>query len=411
VRSFFPARAANIEIRCYVIGLLLMAIGCAPENEYQAPPPPKVTVAVPLVQDVTEFLEETGTTEAVERVEIRARVKGFLQEIRFNPNDQVNEGDILYVIEKREFKAQVDLAKAELQARIVDQEKAQIEADRQEELFKKKATPETNLVAARAELAGSIAAVDAAKANLDEAERQLEYTEVRTPIAGVVGKTNIKRGNLVTGSLDEVLTTVIAYDQIYANFSISERDYLTYVEARAKDGVESRKRDARFFLARANDDDFPFEGQFNFADLSVDQNTGTYSVRGIFPNPDLRIAPGLFVRIRVPIRTIEGALLVPERATGFDQAGRYLLVVDAENTVQRRNIQVGTKFGSYVVVESATTAGDEALTQDDRVVIDGVQRSRPGAIVEPELIQLDPSEIVGANVDERPKPDSTDSEN
>jgi len=362
--------------------------GCAPQNEYQAPPPPKVTVAAPVVQDVTEFLEETGTTEAVERVEIRARVKGFLQEVRFNPNDEVKENDVLFLIEQREFRAQVDLAKAELESRNVEKEKAQIEADRQEELFKKKATPETNLVAARAELAGSIAAISAAKARLDEAERQLEYTEVQSPIEGIVGKTNIKRGNLVTGTADEILTTVISYDNIYANFSISERDYLTYVEERATSGGR-RAEDINLYLARANDEDFPFVGVFNFADLSVDQNTGTYSVRGVFPNPDLRIPPGIFVRIRVPIRTIEDALLIPERATGFDQAGRYLLVVDSENTVHRRDVTVGTKFGSYVVIETGLEAGD-------LVVIDGVQRSRPGAIVEPEKTDLDPSEVANA---------------
>ncbi|MBI1247029.1 efflux RND transporter periplasmic adaptor subunit [bacterium] len=362
-----------------VLGCLLA--GCFEGNQYQAPPPVEVDVAEPLVRDVTIYLEETGTTEAVEKVEIQSRVDGVLEQVLFEPNDEVELNQVLFVIEQRRYKALRDSAAAELEARKVEMQKAEIEYARQKELFEKKATPETNLVAAKAELDGSKAAVLGAEASLDEAELNLEYTEVRSPIKGRIGKSFVKKGNLVTGTPGTHLATVISYDNIYANFSISEREYLTQ-----KDQAKQQEKEAvPLYLARATDSSFPFKGTLNFTDLAVDESTGTFAVRGIFPNPGLEIVPGLFVRIRAPIDVSKDALLVPDEATGFDQAGHYLLVVNGQNKVERRNIELGNKFGPFVVVLKGLKAGE-------RVIVEGVQRSRPEAIVAPKEIKLDVDE-------------------
>lgn len=361
---------------CLLVIFLVTLFGCSPENQYQAPPPPEVNVATPFVRDVTIYLEETGTTEAVERVEINARVEGIIEDVLFEPNEEVEKDQVLFQLEKRRYVAARDTAQAELEAKKVEREKAKIEFGRQQELFDKKATPETNLVAAKAELDGSIAAVLAAEARLDNAQLDLDYTEVRSPIKGRVGKALVKKGNLVSGLPSTHLTTVISYDQIYANFSISERAYLEFLDKEDRQERQSKDEELPLYLARANDTTFPFRGSFNFADLAVDESTGTFAVRGIFPNPDLKIVPGLFVRIRAPVDVKKDALLVPESSTGFDQSGNYLLVVDQDNKVQRRDITLGNKFGPMVVVATGLKAGE-------RVVTEGVQRSRPGATVAP----------------------------
>lgn len=387
-------------VMCFALVAGWTAIGCAPSNEYKPPPPPEVDVAFPLVRDVSIYTEETGTTEAVQQVEIMARVQGILEEIRFQPNDEVKAGDVLFVIEKAKYKAEYDLSEAEVKLREVAENKAKIEYDRQKELFAKKATPETNLVAAQAEFEGSQAEIEAAKARRDEAKLNLEYTEVRTPISGTVGKALVKQGNLVTSNPASHLTTVVSYNEIYANFSISERAFLKFVDLASSEG--RKKPDTiPVYLARATDEGFPFYGTFNYADLAVDQSTGTYAVRGKFANPDRKILPGLFVRVRIKTGHLNNALLIPERATGFDQAGTYVLVVNEENKVERRDIEPGNKFGSMIVVL-------DGLKPEDRVIVDGVQMSRPGALVnpsEPIKLTIDDS-LLNPPVPEPPKSES-----
>ncbi len=400
LRSF--DRLTFYWVMCLALVTGGMVAGCAPSNQYKPPPPPEVDVAFPLVRDVSIYTEETGTTEAVQQVEIQARVQGILEEVRFQPNDDIKAGDVLFVIEQAKYKADYDLAEAELKLREVAENKAKIEYDRQQELFAKKATPETNLVAAKAEFDGSQAEIEAAKARRDEAKLNLEYTEVRSPISGIVGKAMVKQGNLVTSNPPSHLTTVISYDEIYANFSISERAFLKFVDLASSEGRGADKPDTvPLYMARATDEGYPFYGTFNYADLAVDQSTGTYAVRGKFANPDRKILPGLFVRIRIKTGQIKDALLIPERATGFDQAGTYVLVVNQENKVERRDIEPGNKFGSMIVVL-------DGLQRDDQVIIDGVQMSRPNALVKPsEPIELTIDDsLLNPPVPEPPKSES-----
>ena len=360
--------------------------GCAEPNQYQPPPPPTVSVSQPVQRTVEEFFEETGTTEAVETVLVRARVTGFLQEKRFEAGQDVKKGDILYIIEPRPFEAAVAAAEADLQVQQVAFVEAKTEYEREAQLLEKKATTDRNVTIAKAKMDSASASIEAAKAALDRAKLDLEYTEVRAPIDGRVGKTLVKLGNLVNGNEATHLTTVISYDSIYASFNISEREFLQLVKRYPKRNAEGKtdaeKTPIKLFLSRAGDKGFPFEGVFDYADLAVDQSTGTFLLRGLFQNKDRQIVPGLFVRIRIPVGVKENALLIPEKAIGADQGGRYLLAVNDESVVERHNIEIGAKYGDMIVVV-------EGLSADDRIIIDGVQRGRPGAKVTPEAKPLE----------------------
>ena len=317
-------------------------------------------------------------------VEIRARVRGFLEEVKFESGAEVKKDEPLYLIQEQEYKATVDAATAEVSAQKVGLEKAGIELARQEKLFTDNATAETNVVAAKAERDGAIANLAMANAALDRAKLDFSYTKISSPIDGRVGKTLVKQGNLVGDKDATHLTTVVMYDPIYASFTISERDLLAIMGDREADGKGRRDiRDVKLYLARATDKGYPFHGNGEYADIAVDQSTGTFLVRGIFPNPDQAILPGLFVRIRVPLGKNENAILIPERAIGADQTGRYVYIVNSDDTTERRDIDVGAKYDNMVVVT-------EGLNGDERVIIDGVQRARPGAKVSPKETKLSP---------------------
>lgn len=365
-----------------LIGLTVMTYGCARKNEYKPPPPPKVKVACPLRQSITNYLVETGTTEAAHQAEVRARVTGFLEEIRFEPGAEVSEGDVLYVIEQREYQAKLAAAKAELAARAVELARGETEYQRERSLQEKNATSDRELVRAKTARDEAQAAVDLAEANLELAQKDMDDTEVRALIDGRIGKTLVKVGNLVDGTQGTQLTTIVDYDPIYANFNITENQLLELREAASSrnNTSESSKEKVKLYLQRANDTGFPFEGHFDYADLAVDQSTGTYMVRGVFLNPGNNIIPGLFVRIKIPLGMMDNALLIPEQAVSSDQRGDYVLVVD-EGEVERRGVELGLREDGLVVVLKGVSA-------DERVIVEGLQKARPGSAVNIEEISL-----------------------
>lgn len=393
------------------------ATGCKETNTFQPPPPPSVTVAKPVVQTVTNYVEETGTTEATDYAEIRARVRGYLQEIQFQPNDEVTKGQPLYVIEPDFYQAKVDQAKAAVEQANAGLERATAskvvaEADyanalaklnRAKPLYEKGAVTKEELderiaeekvaaaaiEAATAAIAGAKATIAEANAALQDAELDLSYTTVVAPIDGRIDKTNVYVGNLVDDVSATHLTTIVKYDPIYATFNISERALLQLMDDPERDrGDRSKYADVKFYLGREIDEGFPFVGQLDYVDLAVDQSTGTYKIRGVFSNPGPRwqLVPGLFVKIRIPMGQQKDAILVPERALASDQLGKYLLVVNSENKVERRDVTVGLKVDSMVVIE-------KGLDGQDRVVVDGIQRARVGANVVPEETTLTPPKV------------------
>ena len=312
---------------------------CNPPNtSYAPPPPPTVTVSQPIQREVTNYLEFTGNTQAVERVEVRARVQGFLESVHFEASTPVNKGDLLYVIDPRTFQAQVNKASANLSRKQAEYALANENYQRIANLYKQKAAPKADFVQAKAARDTTLADVSAAKAVLEEAKLNLSYTKVRAPISGQVGRNLVSVGNLVGVGDKTHLTTIVQYDPIWAYFSLNERELLRIRQKALENPAKSEDNQAQqhvIYLGLANEDDYPHEGRIDFYDQGVDPDTGTILLRGAFANPEPHpILPGMFVRIRAPNDKQENALLITEQALGADQRGRFVLVVNADNVVE-----------------------------------------------------------------------------
>ncbi len=369
-----------------------LAVGCQPGVQFVPPPPPLVDVSRPLHQDITTHIEEIGVTEAAETVEIRARVEGYLEEIHFQDGQQVQAGDLLFVIDRKPFEAERNKAVAALKVAIAEKQDAEAKYRRALPLAERNAISQEELVEKAAAYEVNKAAIEVRQADLDRAELELGYTEVRSPIDGRVGARLIDVGNFVGRSMTSHLTTVIRYHPIYATFNISERELLELIRRgpRRDDGEELNKEAIPFYMALEDETAFSHVGHLDYADLGVEAATGTFRLRGVFPNrsPSM-ITPGMTVRIRVPTGVIKDALLVPELAIGTDQRGRYLLVVNSEDQVERRDVTLGRKTGAMQVVASG-------LSADDWVIVEGIQFVRPGSRVRREVRPLTPpaAEIV-----------------
>ncbi len=386
-----------VRKNCAQIMLILLLIwafaACGSQsNEYVEPPPPKVTVAKPLQQEVTDYLEFTGTTHAFEEVEVRARVAGFLQSMNFTPGTKVEKGELLFVIDPSEYQAALNAAQAELSAAKAQHHRADIEFKRAQRVFKKGAGAETDVVKWRGERDVALAAIARAESKVEQAELDLGYTKINAPIAGRVGRNLVDSGNLVGESEPTLLTRVTRYDPMYAYFNLNERDllramsmYRQRVKEKGLDPDEDPSSEAEIplLMGLANEEGFPHEGMLDFAESGVDPGTGTLQLRGVFRNPGSSplLLPGLFARLRMPIDTRADSLLVSERAIGADQGGSYLLVVSSDNMVEKRPIRMGQLVDGLRVIE-------EGLQPGESVIVRGIQRARPGAKVEPDQIDM-----------------------
>jgi len=394
------ANARGLCGLCMAVGLVTFLTACQQQaNEYVAPPPPPVTVAVPIQREVTDYLEYTGTTRAAQTVEIRARVSGFLQSMHFEPGATVSEGDLLFVIDPRPYQARVTAAEAEVANSKALLAKAESDYQRKALAIKKGAVTEADMVASRAERDAADAGVRAAEASLLQAQLDLAYTQVTAPISGRLGRNRVDVGNLVGQSDPTLLTSITQYDPIYAYFNMNERDLLRMLaihRARVAQGdvsVDKPLRESKIplYLGDASEQGYPHQGWMDFAESSVDPTTGTIELRAVFDNvgqPPM-LYPGLFVRLRLPVADRESALLVSERAVGADPAGRYLLVVGADDVVEQRPVEPGQLHDGLRVILKGLDPGE-------RVVVNGLQRARPGAKVAPTEAPMPGSEDVAA---------------
>ncbi|MFQ5644093.1 MAG: efflux RND transporter periplasmic adaptor subunit [Thiogranum sp.] len=386
----FRKFAGNVLlINAFLPALLL--VGCE-SNTYVEPPPPKVTVAQPLIQDITDFLEFTGTLVASEKAEARARVSGVLQSMHFVPGTLVTEGDLLFVIDPAEYEADLQAARAELAGAKSSYDRARIEYGRAQTLYKKKAGAEADVVKWRVEKELASADILRAEAKVARAELNLGYTRVTAPLTGRVGRNKVDIGNLVGEGEATILTEVTQYNPIFAYFNLNERDllrvmkiYREAVEARGldPDKVSDSEIELPLFLGLADEAGYPHEGLYDFAESGVDPETGTLQLRGSFANPGATPAllPGLFTRIRMPLGKRPDMPLVSERAVANDQGGTYLLVVNSEDMVERHTVKTGQRKDGLIVIE-------EGLQKDSRVVVKGIQRARPGRKVTPESVDM-----------------------
>jgi RND family efflux transporter MFP subunit len=356
--------------------VIIPLAGCDSRNAFVPPPAPKVTVATPKVGPVIDYMEFTGTIAPVESVDITARVTGVLRTAQFRDGTLVRKGDPLFLIEPEPFQAALQRAEAELEVQRASLDRAETELARSRKLLSEKAGSEADVVRWQQQRDSSKAGISRASAQIETARIDLGYTRVTAPFDGQMTRRLVDPGNVVGPGAVTKLATIVRRDQVHVYFNINERDLLRLMGDKPKNGKTGAPPELALELALADEEAFPHAGRLDYADPTVDPSTGTLLLRGIFPNTGGRLVPGLYARIRVAMGRREAALLVPERALGQDQSGAYLMVINAQNVAEQRPVKLGALQDGYRVVEKGVTA-------QDRVVVNGMQRARPGSTVDP----------------------------
>ena len=372
-------------------GALLAAIlacvaGCsrpAPGSP-EAQKAPEVTVSHPVVREVLEYFEYPGQTAAVGEVEIRSRVTGYIVKVNFQDGQEVKAGDVLYEIDPRPFRAALDRASAELARLKALQVKAQANMDRAQKLLPSGAASKEDFDDCVAQLSVAKASIASGEALVRDAQLNLEYTKVTSPINGRVSSAKITLGNLVQPPPGDstVLTTVVTTNPVYVYFNMDERTFLRCRDLVMGPGKEVapawvKKLDIRLEIGLPNEQGFPHTGTLDFVDNKVSPGTGTIRVRGVFENAGQLLTPGLYVRVRLPAGAPRPALLISERAIVTEQGQKLLMAVNAENIVESRLVKLGPLRDRLRVIE-------EGIAADDWVIVNGLMRARPGRPVTPQ---------------------------
>ena len=369
-----------LAVLTLVTAMAVVTGGCEDKNTFVPPPPPKVTVAKPTRESVTDYLELTGNSQAINTVKLVARVEGYLEGLHFQDGADVRKGDLLFTIQPQQYQAQLAQAKAQVQAQQAALLNAETEYERYSRLYQQKAAAATDVDNWRFQRDSAKAAVANAQAQVDIANLNIGYTQVTAPFTGRMGRRLVDVGNVVgAGGQETPLAEINQIDPIYVYFTINELDLLRIRERQQQAGEgDYRVRPVPIQAGLANEQGYPHEGRIDFTAISLDPGTGTLLVRAVFSNPDRVLLPGLFVRLRLPVGRDRNAILVPEVALGNDQIGRYVLVVDDKNVVERRGVQTGQSYGELRVVS-------EGLNGDERVVVNGLLRAIPGRQVDPQM--------------------------
>jgi len=356
--------------------LALLLAGCGGSGPPPGRPPATVTVMHPLQENVTDWEDFPGRLQSPESTNIQARVSGVVTQTPFKEGALVHKGDILFVIDDRPFKADLDNKKA-----TVAKDEAQVvltnaELARSQRLLATKVVDQQDFDIAQANYQQAQAQLVADKAAQEASELNLQWTRVQAPITGLVSKIDVTVGNQITGGVGNgtALTTLVSVDPLYCYVPVPERTLLTYIAYARKLGKNVRDVKIGCAIQLENETDFPHKGVVDFIDNSVDPSTGTIQVRGVFLNPDDFLTPGLFARMRIEGGGPYNALLIPDLAVQTDQNERYVLVVDENNTVQSKRVQLGRLFGDMRVIT-------DGIAPSDRVVTDGLQMAVPGSKV------------------------------
>lgn len=382
-----PRQCIQHSLALLAVGSAILAAvtggGCDRAGAAAAPPPPAVTVSHPLQREVIEWDEYTGHLEAPESVNVAARVSGFIEEAHFQEGAIVKKDDVLFVIDDRPFKADLnsktaDVAKAQSQADL-----AKVHFRRLENVRGTKAISEDDYDAAKASYDQALSVVAGAQAAEVVAKLNLEWTRVVAPISGRASRMEVTPGNLVNGGVGQatLLTTIVSINPMYCYVDVDEHSILKYQElSRQKKRVSARDARIPVFMQLENEPGFPHEGVVDFVDNKFDPGTGTLRARGVFPNPDRMLTPGSFARVRVAGSGRYQATLIPDAAVGTDQDLKYVLLANPEGVVEMRPVKLGALFGRLRAIEG--------INADDRVIVNGIQRARPGSKVTVQISQI-----------------------
>jgi multidrug efflux system membrane fusion protein len=390
-----PMQEKRVPRFAAIVIVALALAGCGSRNTFIAPPPPKVVVAQPLQKPVTLYLYLTGNTAPYRTANLVARVQGYLETIDYKDGASVTKGTQLFDIERDTFQAQVDQVKAQLAHDQAVLAEAQVNLTRYQKLQQ-----QNSIAAQQAEDQGAIvqqnkATVDLDQANVDTANINLGFTRVLAPFDGIVSNHQVDIGNLVGASGPTTLATIVQTDPIYVYFTLSEPQFLAIRRDNAKAGLPISSSDLTYLstipieIGLQDETGYPHKGHLDYVSPQVDPSTGTVTVRAVLDNKDNALLPGLFVRVRGPTGHLDKALLTRNDAVGTSQEGSYVLVVGADNVVQRKIVKTGQRQGQLVIIDSGLDPGDWVVTE-------GIQQAFPGAKVEPQRIQLtvpvDPSD-------------------
>ena len=352
----------------------LLVAGCGDgkqANPAASAPPPAVTVVKVSAAEIKPATTFTGRIEGKEKVELRARVEGFLEKRLFVEGANVKDGELLFGIEKGLYQAAVDQAKAALLTAESTLKLADLEVDRQTQLFQRNVTAQATLDQATAKQGEARGAMLAQKAAVEKAELQLSYTDIKSPISGRIGRASVSVGNFVSPS-NTALATIVSQDPIYASFPITQREML----AVRKQQAASKGGEYAIYVQLADGSRYPSAGKIDFLDNTVNQGTDTVQVRAVFANPDRVLVDGQLVTVVAEEGKGESALLAPQQALQVDQTGPYVLVVDKDNKIQIRRVETDVARGVNIVIR-------KGLAENELIVTEGIQRVRPGQIVAP----------------------------
>lgn len=368
-----------------ITGAMMVALLAAGCKEKASPPmshpPAAVTVNQAVQREVIDWDQYPGRLEAVDMVELRSRVSGYLQSVHFTDGAEVKKGDLLFTIDPRPYQADLDRAEANLKQAQTKLDLAKNELDRAERLFKSKAISEEEADAKSKAKREAEAALDSAKASVEAARLNVEYTHITAPISGRIGRKLITEGNLVNSSQGQstLLTTIVSQDPVFCYFDADERSFLKYQKL-FREGKQENLRDGKVVceLELENESGYPHKGVLDFVDNRVDTATGTVHIRGVFsnPGPHRLLQPGYFARVRVPGSDKYNALLVASEAIGTDQGQKFVYIVNDKDEVEYRTVKLGPVVDGLQVIR-------EGIKAQDWVIVNGLMSARPGAKVNP----------------------------
>ncbi len=375
----------------FTLALGMLTTGCSSEATPQAAPPiTQVSVAAALEREITEWDEFTGRFEAVETVQVRPRVSGYIESVNFSEGSVVRKGDLLFVIDPRPYRAELDKAEADLARMQARAELANSDVARSDRLRSIKAVSEEEYDQKKNAAREAGSSIAAAKAAVEIARLNMSFTRVTSPITGRVSKAEITAGNLVSGGSSgaTLLTTVVSIDPIYVSFEGDEQAYLKYRElARRGERHNSQDHANPVQVGLANESGYPHTGSMVFVDNQMDPRTGTIRARASLDNQQGLFTPGLFARVKLLGHDRYSAVLVDDRAIGTDQSQKFVYVIDANNTVSYRTVKIGRLADGLRIVQHGLAAGEQ-------VVVNGLQRVHPGTVVAPQRVAMDARQII-----------------